>query len=165
MTVSSPKTHILIWSIGEDITIEYDVSIVQTRFHLTFQRLIELDFGVVQSFQITDALRVKEGYMLFLSIIYPEDKVWIEIAGLKKTYALTALVAKKINFLTFQYIIAMCIVIVSDGSDKSRFAYIQCHRRYFDKWFMSVLINKATISILVFLTKTEQRIEQMLVET
>ena len=77
--------------------------------------------------QISNTLRVDEGNMLFHSVVYPKNEIWIKIAGFKEAYAFTTFVAKQVDILTFQRILFMLIVVFTHMLYKCVFSNIECH--------------------------------------
>ncbi len=77
--------------------------------------------------QISNTLRVDEGNMLFHSVVYPKNEIWIKIAGFKETYAFTTFVAKQVDILTFQRILFMLIVVFTHMLYKCAFSNIESH--------------------------------------
>ena len=155
---------LIIGCIRYDIAVERNILVVQRWLYLLLQRLEELDLGMVKSLQVTDTLRVNKYDSLFLSLVHPQDKVRIEAACLKEANTLAAFVAKQKDFLTFQCVVFVRLVIVADAPYKRSLSDIKCNWRNLHQWLVGVFINHHFLTIGIFLCQAKYRIEQMLVE-
>ena len=111
---TSPEFNLIVVSIGYDVAVKDDVGIVQGRLDFGLQLVVELNLRVLQTFQVADTFGVDERDVLLLGIVYPEDKVGIEVAGLEKAYTFAAFVAQQIDFLAFQQAIFVFFIILAD---------------------------------------------------
>ncbi len=96
--VTAPGFDIIVGGGGDDEGVEGDGGVGELALDV-FDDAVELDFGVVETPGVDDALGVDEGEVLVGAVEEPEEEVGVEVAGLGETDADLGEVAEEVELL------------------------------------------------------------------
>lgn len=90
----NPMLHIFHLRVWDNIAIQGNTCIVQSRLYIITDNFIQLNFAAGEAIQIRNTLRINKRHILMLAYDKPYDKIRIESTIIKESNTFTTFVAK-----------------------------------------------------------------------